>query len=623
MGEAKVEVLSPDGRVERTLPIRINGSDPTFHLATERIEANALRPVDDLLLDLLDVAGVVFAADSSFSRGRDGSDFGERWRRNFHMTIKVRRPEIWQRREVVDALVDVTSFLTEDRFEFVFESSPREVSPQEYLDFQGQDQAPFQIDEVILFSGGLDSLAGAIETLQAKKRVALVTHRSAPKVVPMQTQLGQALRDKFPGQVLHIPVKATKAGKQTADRSQRSRSFLFAALGCVAARMLGARGISFYENGIISHNLPVNGQVVGTMATRTTHPLGLRKLDRFLSVLDAAHVPISNPYSWLTKTDVVKRLALYDATHLIKEAVSCTVMVARENDQPHCGACSQCLDRRFAMLAAGLAEHDPADGYVTDVLFGERSEERSQTMALDWTRHAIALADLASMEFATSYASELVRIASGHPELAPVETVTRAHDLHVRHGQTVRQVLEQTLVTHASAIVRGRLPTTSLFRTYVAQTSSTAALPSVIPPQSIPPAAIEASPTRPDEPLLPLQVAFRAKGRRRVVQVLGLTTLTGRQADVAHALKPMFDEDRARGVRRENARFMRAWDLADELGTNDAAARKYVSRCRGELSEAYATVAGEPPPADLLIQSRKLQGFRLDPDCRVIDPDES
>ena len=36
--------------------------------------------------------------------------------------------------------------------------------------------------------------------------------------------------------------------------------------------MLGLNRVHFYENGIISLNLPVCAQVVGGRATRTTHP---------------------------------------------------------------------------------------------------------------------------------------------------------------------------------------------------------------------------------------------------------------------------------------------------------------------------------------------------------------
>ena len=39
---------------------------------------------------------------------------------------------------------------------------------------------------------------------------------------------------------------------------------------------------------------------------------------------------------------------------------------------PHCGQCSQCIDRRFAILAAGQEHEDPAEAYKVDLFLGER-----------------------------------------------------------------------------------------------------------------------------------------------------------------------------------------------------------------------------------------------------------
>ena len=47
----------------------------------------------------------------------------------------------------------------------------------------------------------------------------------------------------------------------------------------------------------------------------------------------------------------------------------------------HCGRCSQCLDRRFGTLAAGMADVDPEEMYDTDLLTGARVEDVDRTMA--------------------------------------------------------------------------------------------------------------------------------------------------------------------------------------------------------------------------------------------------
>ena len=60
------------------------------------------------------------------------------------------------------------------------------------------------------------------------------------------------------------------------EKTQRTRSFLFASLAFVLARMFGKERFTFFENGVISFNLPIAGDVLGARATRTTHPRVIR-----------------------------------------------------------------------------------------------------------------------------------------------------------------------------------------------------------------------------------------------------------------------------------------------------------------------------------------------------------
>jgi hypothetical protein len=55
---------------------------------------------------------------------------------------------------------------------------------------------------------------------------------------------------------------------------------------------------------------------------------------------------------------------------------------------PHCGKCSQCIDRRFAMLAASQEGEDPAEAYSVDLLLGKRGAGPDREMALSFVRSA-------------------------------------------------------------------------------------------------------------------------------------------------------------------------------------------------------------------------------------------
>jgi hypothetical protein len=93
---------------------------------------------------------------------------------------------------------------------------------------------------------------------------------------------------------------------------------------------------------------------------------------------------VESPFAWHTKTDVVAKLK--DAGHLdlIRHSVSCTRTRATTAEKPHCGLCSQCIDRRFAVLAAGCEAHDPVGGYGTELFTGERPETEDKTMIERW-----------------------------------------------------------------------------------------------------------------------------------------------------------------------------------------------------------------------------------------------
>ena len=71
--------------------------------------------------------------------------------------------------------------------------------------------------------------------------------------------------------------------------------------------------------------------------------------------------------------------------------------------QWHCGKCSQCIDRRFAVIGAGLTGYDSDTDYVTDVFIGPRKEGPEKSMAVDYTRHGVELSLRSEGELAVRF----------------------------------------------------------------------------------------------------------------------------------------------------------------------------------------------------------------------------
>lgn len=618
MREATVYV----GDREPPLVIRINGTNPTFQLKTDTLRAMARAEIDPLHLDILEIAATVFAADGKIPRGgKSRPGMGSGWHRAFSFAVPVRVPEFWNRAPVNAALVDAVEFLTGDKVAFSFTEKPADVEREPFLDLDPEGPA-FSAEEVILFSGGLDSFAGALEVLSTtESKVILLTHRSAQKAITRQVELGQYLVQRFPSRVLHVHVLARRKGEQASDSSQRSRSFLFAALGQLVAKAFGAKRLSFYENGVISHNLPISPQVVGTMASRTTHPLSLRKLNTLMRLLGENSVPIENKYQWHTKKDIVERIANHGGEEKIARTVSCTSIREQTTLHTHCGECSQCLDRRFAILAAGLEAHDFATDYATEVLFGSRQKPQSRTMAVEWTRHALTLTDLDELGFIKGFGSEFSRIAEGYPGSEKKSVLALCLRMHARHGQSVKHVLEHILQTRSEEILKGQLQEGSLVSLLLgSQTPGSVHWPD------------NASQPEPGNALLddfqeidivpdaeaPLHVQFLEEDGRLVVSIVGLCRLTGAKATIPDALKPEYLDAKSKNIAPDEHQYVALGHLALRLDSAKTTVRQRVRRCREELSDSYVAVHGTLPDHELLFQHKAAKGYRLDPSIKVL-----
>lgn len=603
----------------RHISLRLSGKKPNFRLQSDRISAAALHDLEPSALDFLEIAAAVFYADSEFPRGGDTRpDMGSNWRRKLRITIPVRMQDLWRRQDVGQCLTDAVRFMTDDEVEFIFGGYRPDAGSEAFLDLDPAGVA-FRADEVILFSGGLDSFAGALETLsKGPGKILLVSHRSAPKVFHRQDELAAWLMKRFPGRVRHVKVGATRKGQESHDTTQRSRSLLFAAIGHAVAQAFGSKHLSFFENGIVSHNLPISQQVVTTMATRTTHPRTIDLLNRLLALISPDSTQLTNAYAWMTKLEVVERISHFDGTAMISTAVSCTHVRDQTTLHTHCGACSQCLDRRFAILAAGLETHDPGESYLTNVLFGARDSEASRTLAVEWTRHALQMRHMSDEAFMQTFGMELFNALQVWPEEERESQFRNILAMHRRHAETVEKVLVETIQTLAPEFVRNGIEPTSLVLLHLGTKKPAdfnprnASFLALEPPISL---LSESEDFVPD-PNGPWTARFLIDGHHHAVVVDHLGRVDGAPALMAHLLKDVLLEERIGKVSLENHKFVHLPTLTP---ISKEAAKTNVSRFRKALSQAYTDIFGMPPQRHLLIESKGKQGHRLDPLTRVVD----
>ena len=183
----------------RGVVLKLTGDDANITLKIRDIRRRLLADVPPLLEDLLEIAAYVLAADAATDRGDPTlPDMGEDWRRRFRFVIPVRRPEVWASSELTALLADTLGFLSEDDYRFEFVDLRRRFRSNSYFDFRNPVGDDESADEVVLFSGGLDLLAGAVEDLLGgRKRVVLVSHHSSTKLAGRQRALASALEQRL------------------------------------------------------------------------------------------------------------------------------------------------------------------------------------------------------------------------------------------------------------------------------------------------------------------------------------------------------------------------------------------------------------------------------------------
>lgn len=523
--------------------------DGNIGLKIRDISEKAIANIPDVLLDLIDVASYVYCADQAVTRGGNGvRDMGAAWRREFHFHIPVRQKGLWERESVRSSLREMLGFLSDDTYQFVFHELEQRPSADQYFDF-GDDGYANPIDSVMLFSGGLDSLGGVVaEAITDRKRLALVSHRSNPKLDSRQRNLVTALKAKCTqNPPLHVPVWLSKHGAPEAEHTQRSRSFLYAALATVVARLFGHGGFRFYENGVISLNLPICEQVVGARATRSTHPRYINNLERFLSDLLGGPFRVENPFLWLTKTEIINLIGDAGCADLIAQSISCVHTRDQTIAHTHCGKCSQCVHRRFSALASRFGDSDPAEMYARDLLTEERTDVEEQTLVQTFVDTARFMQQADEIQFLRKY-GEVGRIVK-QVGLPSAHAAERIHDLHRRHGCEVGRVLTDAISKYAPEIWAKSLSPTCAVAVAASQQTDVAAEPKKPVQQG---EGTMPSSTQPGEkPLTPKDAAvLKAIGNDPFFKWQDKDILRTYKKELAAALDGASDEARRSSLRR-------------------------------------------------------------------------
>lgn len=322
---------------------RLGHIAPTF---LSDIHKKHIRP-SIAALDFATMAFSIAAADESIPR----SSCVDGWTRMIDLTVALIDPEPWH--SILESFQDTLRFLSGDYWTLhVIEGG---VEPE----FRG-DTHDIDADCVCLLSGGTDSLIGAID---------LVEQGNNPIYIS-RTVRGDCVAQRRFAHKLGVPENHYQWGcsinrpRGMSEQSTRARSLVFFAFAVIAASAFAETGapipIIVPENGFISLNIPMTPSRIGSLSTKTTHPIYMKGIQKVMDAL-GINAQLQLPYRFKTKGEMIVECRNQTVLReLIDDSISCGKY--RRHGYKHCGVCVPCLVRRAAYLRAGI-EDNTRKGY--------------------------------------------------------------------------------------------------------------------------------------------------------------------------------------------------------------------------------------------------------------------
>lgn len=334
-----------------TIPIAIDDTKGNVFNTTAVVQMNPIAyfwgKVPSVTYSLLYLSAIVYAIDRGVERHRYSIDG---WSRELEVEICL--PEFEQFHPIEEQINEMLSFLTGDYWTCHFVGTAQVT----YGKYENTDRYE-GITQVNLFSGGMDSLIGAVDymTEHPDGKLFLASHYDSRMPGPLSDQrtLKRCFSRKYPGLYCSMDAVSITPGKSI-ELSCRSRSLMFLSIALVVANYADCM-IVVPENGSVSLNYPLSVSRRASCSTRTTHPVFLKQYRGVLRSLGLA-TEVVNPYEKMTKGEMVQHCADKDyLLSIVGNSNSCGKRNKHQhmfdnNYATHCGHCMPCMYRKASMI---------------------------------------------------------------------------------------------------------------------------------------------------------------------------------------------------------------------------------------------------------------------------------
>ncbi len=290
-------------------------------------------PLTPRVLDLMDLVGAIYRIESQVPQRLTNP--AKEWK----ITAPVRDLKFWTA-EGGTLLGSSLGFLNRALWTFTFERRRNAADP-----VLTRSNAR-KVEQVILFSGGMDSACGAGVHKFDKQRVQLVS---------FSTRQG-GLQRAIAAELGYLPPTQWRLyGGRGKEGMNLIRSIVFLTLGAVVAETFRASSIFQYENGFLAAAIPPSGSFI---PTRHAHPELHRRVERLFRAVFEREIVITNPFAFLTKRETAQAFSKSAgstlAENILRRTETCwRLSQAKVGGKPKrpgtpCGVCTPCIVRRTA-----------------------------------------------------------------------------------------------------------------------------------------------------------------------------------------------------------------------------------------------------------------------------------
>lgn len=343
-----VQVINTKDNIKKDHFIRIDDND--------FLSKRSLSNIDGYVADLIDLAVAIFVVDRIIIPPKNNV-------RTIHIELPLRCPHIFKTH--LNSLKNLLNYYLSEDWSFEFTNRVG-IRPSEEIMYLLDVNSHNPHKEVALWSGGLDSLCGLYNRMQANpnKEYVLFGTGSNLMVFGKQLQIAETLKSKFsniPLKLIQLKIKIYRDEKLTRRNAvPRSRGLVFLLLGTVCMLLENQFSLYVYENGVGAINLPLVNYALSNDFSKAVHPISMCYVQHFVSEICGKSIKIINPFVWQTKAEMCKLIVLNDDINMIAQTITCDRK--RRAIPIQCGVCSSCLLRRYSIATHGIS--DPTGYYI-------------------------------------------------------------------------------------------------------------------------------------------------------------------------------------------------------------------------------------------------------------------